>query len=322
MNNTFISRKYKPHTIEDFSIKDDFVNIINSFIEIENLNLIFVGGMSTGKTSLIEIIINRYYDNISNYKDNVLHINSLYDQGISQLRQDIRTFCQTYSNIPNKKKFIVLDDIDYIPIQNQQILRNFIDKYSDNIFFIMSCSNVNKVIESIQSKQYMVKINNFNYNSLNNITRKIITNEDIKLTDDAIDFIIKISNNSIRVILNYLDKIKILNHNYVKNLDYVKNICTNIKFSEFDNYLNLLFSNNIKDAIDILNNYYINGFSVIDILDVFFEYIKITNIIDETLKYNIIEYIINSTIAFHEIHEDEIELSFFTYNLYRIIKNL
>ena len=71
-----------------------------------------------------------------------------------------------------------------------------------------------------------------------------------------------------------------------------------------------------------MNNYYINGFSVIDILDVFFEYIKITDNIDETLKYNIIQYIINSTIAFYEIHEDEIELSFFTYNLYRIIKNL
>ena len=40
MNSTFISRKYKPHSIDDFSIKDDFAHVIKSFIGIENLNLI------------------------------------------------------------------------------------------------------------------------------------------------------------------------------------------------------------------------------------------------------------------------------------------
>lgn len=319
----FISKKYKPNSIEDFIIKDDFVNIINSFIEIENLNIIITGGMSTGKTSLIELIIKKYYENYNNYSENILHINSLYDQGISQLRQDIRTFCQTYSVIPNRKKFIVFDDIDYIPVQNQQILRNFMDKYNENIFFIMSCSNINKVIESIQSKQYMIKINNFNYTSLKSIVNKIIKNEKIKITSEAIDFIIKISNNSIKVILNYLDKIKILNKNNDKiDIEYVKNICTNIKFSEFDKYIDLLKNNEIKDAISILNNYYINGFSVIDILDVFFEFIKMSTSISESLKYNITQYIINSIIIFNEIHEDNIELSFFTSNIYRIIKNI
>lgn len=319
----FISKKYKPTSIEDFIIKDDFVNIINSFIEIENLNIIITGGMSTGKTSLIELIIKKYYENYNNYSENILHINSLYDQGISQLRQDIRTFCQTYSVIPNRKKFIIFDDIDYIPVQNQQILRNFMDKYNENIFFIMSCSNINKVIESIQSKQYMIKINNFNYTSLKTIINKIIKNEKIKITSEAIDFIIKISNNSIKVILNYLDKIKILNKNNDRiDIEYVKNICTNIKFSEFDKYIDLLKNNEIKDAISILNNYYINGFSVIDILDVFFEFIKISTSISESLKYSITQYIINSIIVFNEIHEDNIELSFFTSNIYRIIKNV
>ena len=318
----FISQKYKPNKLDDFLIKDDFVDILKSFINYDNLNIIIVGGMTTGKTSLIDLIIKNYYNKLQNYKDNVLYINSLYDQGISQLRQDIRTFCQTYSMIPNKKKFIVLDDIDYIPIQNQQILRNFIDKYSNNVFFIMSCSNVNKVIESIQSKQYMIKINNFNHYSLSHISNSIIKKEKLNITPEAIDFIIKISNNSIRVILNYLDKIKILNHKQIVDLNYIKNICTNIKYSEFDRYLQLIKEDKVKEAIEILDYYYSNGYSVIDILDIFFEYIKLTDIIDENLKFNIIESIIKSIIIFNEIHEDDIELSFFTLNLYRIIKNI
>ena len=318
----FISEKYYPKSIDDFNVKDNFSNIVKSFIKLENLNIIIVGGMSTGKTSLIQLIIQNYYKDFNNYDDNILYINSLYDQGISQLRQDIRTFCQTYSNIPGKKKFIILDDIDYIPIQNQQILRNFIDKYT-NVFFIMSCSNINKVIESLQSKQYMIKINNFNYDSLYNISKNILEKEQIIITEDALEFIIRISNNSIRVILNYFDKIKILNdNNKINNLEYIKSICTNIKHSHFDEYFELLKNNNIKDAINILNNYYHNGFSVIDILDVMFEYIKITKNIEQNIKYNIIETIINSIITFNELHEDEIELSFFTYNLYQIIKKI
>jgi DNA polymerase III delta prime subunit len=281
--------------------------------------------MSTGKTSLINLIIQKYYSNNSNYSDysdNVLNINSLYDQGISQLRQDIRTFCQTYSVIPNKKKFIVLDDIDYIPVQNQQILRNFIDKYT-NVFFLMSCSNINKVVESLQSKQYMIKLNNFDYNSLMYISKNVIKNEKINISNEALDFLIKVSNYSIRVILNYFDKIKILDNPGEKNLDYVKSICTNIKYEYFDKYLLYLKNGDIKEAIELLDNYYDSGFSVIDILDVFFEYIKYTNIIHEELKYHIIEHIIKSIIIFNEIHEDDIELSFFTLNLYRLIqKNL
>ena len=38
-------------------------------------------------------------------------INSLKDQGISYYRTEVKIFCQTQSLIPNKKKFIVLDDI-------------------------------------------------------------------------------------------------------------------------------------------------------------------------------------------------------------------
>ena len=120
-----------------------------------------------------------------------------------------------------------------------------------------------------------------------------------------------------------MDKIKILNDNNVKDLEYIKSICTNIKYEHFDRYFLLLKNNQLKEAIEILNFYFNNGFSVIDILDVLFEYIKIKNMLSEKLKYEIIESIINSIIIFNEIHEDEIELSFFTLNLYRLIqKNL
>ena len=44
--------------------------------------------------------------------NDILIINSLKEQGIQYYRSEVKTFCQTRCSIPNKKKIIVLDDID------------------------------------------------------------------------------------------------------------------------------------------------------------------------------------------------------------------
>ena len=52
-----------------------------------------------------------------------------------------------------------------------------------------------------------------------------------------------------------------------------------------------------------------------DILDNYFEYIKYINYISENQKYLITKLIMKYISIFHNIHEDEIELSLFTNNL-------
>ena len=72
--------------------------------------------MASGKTSLLNTIIREYYFDYtpSEYAENILYINNLKEQGISYYRTDVKTFCQTCSNIKNKKKIIIIDDIDTI----------------------------------------------------------------------------------------------------------------------------------------------------------------------------------------------------------------
>ena len=57
-----------------------------------------------------------------------------------------------------------------------------------------------------------------------------------------------------------------------------------------------------------------------DILDNYFLFIKHTISLTEDEKYKIIPYICKYITIFHNIHEDEIELSFFTNNLIQIFK--
>jgi DNA polymerase III delta prime subunit len=305
--------KYQPQYFNQFEqLEPNVVKLLQTLISMNNLNILLIGDPGSGKTSLIYSIIREYYK--TNYNpDNILVLNSLKDQGISYYRNDLKIFCQTASLIHGFKKIVLLDDIDIINEQSQQVFRNCMDKYSHKVHFISSCTNVQKVIDSLQSRNIIIKINQIEDACLKKILTKIIENEKIIITADAEKFVLSISNVSIRILINYLEKIKILNT--LVDLPIVTLLCTNISFHIFENYTQLLTQKNLGECIKILYALYDQGYSVMDILDNYFLFIKTTPLLDETNKYKITKILCKYMTIFHNIHEDEIELALFTNNL-------
>lgn len=317
-HNLFI-HKFQPLYFKDFELDEEIINILNTLIIMNKLNILFIGDMASGKTSLLNALIREYYkgQNSRDIEENVLYINSLKEQGINYYRSDVKTFCQTCSSIKNKKKIVVLDDIDLINEQSQQVFRNCIDKYSNNVHFISSCSNLQKVIESLQSRFIIIKIKSLKKHNLIKIIHKIQESENISIDEDAMDFILNVSNNAAKILLNYMEKFKLLNENITFEL--ANQLCTNINFLKLEEYTNLIKNNNLNDAIKLIYEIYDKGYSVMDILDSYFLFIKNTNILSEEQKYNIIPYICKYITIFNNIHEDEIELALFTNNLTKIL---
>jgi DNA polymerase III delta prime subunit len=292
--------------------------MLKAFILMDQLNILFIGDMACGKTCLLNAIVREYYQGIlKDYEENVLYINNLKEQGINYYRTEVKTFCQSCCSIKNKKKIIILDDIDLINEQSQQAFRNCIDKFSKNVIFISSCTNIQKVIESIQSRLNIIKINNLEKENMFRIIKKIKTRENIYIDPDAEQFIVAISNNTIKILLNYMEKFKLLNENIT--LDLAIKLCSNISFLTFENYTSLLKENRLFDAIQLLYDTYDKGFSVMDILDNFFFFIKTTSLLTDEEKYCIIPCICKYITVFSNIHEDEIELALFTNNIMHLI---
>jgi DNA polymerase III delta prime subunit len=311
--------KYQPLYFNDYGKDHEIIKILKALVTMESLNILLIGDIASGKTSLLNTLIREYYHDYSpkDYEENVLYINSLKEQGINYYRTDVKTFCQTSSNIKNKKKIVVLDDIDLINEQSQQVFRNCIDKYSHNVHFISSCSNIQKVIESIQSRLTIIKITPLKRENLYEIINKIKINENIVIDKEAEDFIINISNNTVKILINYMEKFKLLNEHITLKL--AVSLCSNISFFLFEEYTLLIKNNKLKEAIDLIYDIYDKGYSVMDILDNYFLFIKNTNILNEDQKYNIIPFICKYISIFHNIHEDEIELALFTNNLMKIL---
>lgn len=310
--------KYQPLWLCDFELDDEMRIILKTLVEMNNLNIMFIGDSGCGKTSLINGILNEYYGNIP-YKKNILYINSLKEQGISYYRNDVKTFCQTSSLIPGKKKCLILDDIDIINEQSQQVFRNYIDNYSHNVHFIGSCINTQKVIDSLQSRVTILKIKALNTDKTIKIINNICGKEQIVMSEEAKKYILSISNNSIRVIVNYLEKFKLLNRNITAALAI--DVCTNISFHEFDEYTRCCkYARDLPKAINAIYVLSERGYSVMDILDNFFIYLKTSTLLTEEEKYKIIPYICKYITIFNNIHEDDIELALFTNNIIDILQ--
>jgi DNA polymerase III delta prime subunit len=311
--------KYGPQMLKDFDHDKKTLDFIKAMIDINNLNMLLLGASGTGKTVLLNAIVSEYYNGSVN-KDNILYINNLNEQGISYYRNEMKIFCQSSSLIKNKKKLIIIDDLDTINDQGQQVFRSTLDKYSNNVHCIASCSNMLKVIDSIQSRMNIIKIKPLHVDKLCNIIQHICKSESIHITPEVEQYIISLSNNSIRVISNYLEKFKLLDKEIT--LDIAINMCTNISFNEFDLYTTFCKRDkDIKKAIQILYNIFERGYSVMDILDNYFMYIKTTTILTEEEKYKIVPYICKYITVFNTIHEDEIELTLFTSNIINVIYN-
>jgi len=311
-------KKYQPVLFKDFTIAKEYIELLTTLINMNNLNILLVGNPGCGKTSLLYSIIREYYQLKNVPRNNVLYINNLKEQGIQYYRTEVKTFCQTPSMIYGKKKFIILDDIDSINDQSQQVFRNCIDKYSHNVHFLASCSNTQKVIDSIQSRCTIIKIKPVHKKLLRTIFYKIKKAENISVDKNSEEFILNICNNSIRLLINYMEKFKLLNIHI--NQARVKEICTNISFYEFEKYTKEWYVNrNLTSSIQIINSIYKKGYSVMDILDSYFTFIKITNSLSEDIKYNIIKLILKYIALFHTLHENEIELALFTNELLKLL---
>lgn len=318
----FIS-KYKPYYIDEFCADAKFKTILRTLLEIDDLNILFIGNSCSGKTTLLYAMIREYYGlskTQSIPENNILLINNLKEQGINYYRNEMKTFSQSHSTIYGKKKMVIIDDIDTINEQSQQVFRNYIDKYKHNVHFISVCTNIQKVIESIQSRVHILRVNIPEPCQIIDILNKIIENENIIMDEMSKKYLVQFSNNSIRIIISILEKIYILGKPIT--LDICKTVCSDISFQQFEMYLELLKLGQVNDAVKILYSIHDYGYSVIDILDYFFAFIKQTDQLTEDEKYHIIPILCKYITVFHNIHEDIIELALFTENIHTIFRSL
>jgi len=146
MKNFLWVEKYRPMTISDTilpaSLKTTFVNMLATG---ELQNMLFTGTAGLGKTTVAKALCKQL--NLD-----YIVINGSEEGNIDTLRGKIKQFASTVS-LEGGKKVIILDEADYLnPQSTQPALRGFIEQFSDNCRFILTCNFKNRIIEPLHSR--------------------------------------------------------------------------------------------------------------------------------------------------------------------------
>ena len=166
--NKLLIDKYEPKYLEDFNYEKDYIDYVKNITSRTNLNILLYGNLGSGKTIFIDAILFNYYGvkSINKIKNNVLFISSLKEQGVSFYKSDVKTFCQSTSEIYGKKKCIIIDNLDCLSDINQNIFKIHMDTYSNRVIFLCSCTNLNKISSVILNHFIVIKMKPIDNNIL------------------------------------------------------------------------------------------------------------------------------------------------------------
>ena len=116
--------KYHPDVFEDIVLDPINKTILNNICNSKNFpNLLLYGPPGTGKTTTIINTINKYQETHNEvHKGLVIHLNASDERGIDIIRNQIRQFVNSDTLFVTGKKFVILDEVDYMTKHAQQSL--------------------------------------------------------------------------------------------------------------------------------------------------------------------------------------------------------
>jgi DNA polymerase III delta prime subunit len=174
--------KYRPQTIEDCilptSLKKTFQQIVDSG---EMHNMLLTGSAGLGKTTVARALCNEL-------DLDYLLINASEEGNIDTLRSKIKQFASTVSLNGGNYKVVILDEADYLNAQSTQpALRGFIEEFSSNCRFILTCNFKNRIIEPLHSRCSVIEFNTTK-KQLSELCAEFMKRLQFILTSEEVDY--------------------------------------------------------------------------------------------------------------------------------------
>ena len=138
--------KYRPKTIADTILPEELKSTFQQFVDQKNIpNLILSGSAGVGKTTVARAMLEEL-------ECDYIVINGSMNGNIDTLRNEILNFASSVS-LSGGRKYVILDEADYLNANSTQpALRNFMEEFSRNCGFILTCNFKNRIIDPLHSR--------------------------------------------------------------------------------------------------------------------------------------------------------------------------
>tara|TARA_B100000686_G_scaffold81964_1_gene88450 strand:- start:483 stop:2162 length:1680 start_codon:yes stop_codon:yes gene_type:complete len=279
-SNKILALKYRPKIFEDLIGQDAIAETISNSIKVNKIPnaYLFTGIRGVGKTTIARIISkalnckngieNLCKENFCDSCEEIANSNSLsvleMDAASKTGVDDVRDLIEfsRYPPTSGKYKIFIIDEVHMLSKQAFNALLKTLEEPPDYLKFIFATTEIKKIPITVISRCQRFDLSRVKSIELFNFLKKITEKEKGKASDEALKFIVKISEGSVRDALSLLDR-ALLSQDKEKELDLAK---AQEIFGYFDKahlieLFERIFEGNEKETLKIYRFIYDQGIS-------------------------------------------------------------
>lgn len=145
------TEKYRPAKLSKIIGQEHFILDAETWVESRIMpNILLYGNSGTGKTAAGIALSNSILG--KDAKDNFFEINASDDRKLETVRTSIKSIAQSGSIGDVPFKIIMLDEMDGMTSDAQNALKRIMERYANNVRFIITCNDKSKIIFALQSR--------------------------------------------------------------------------------------------------------------------------------------------------------------------------
>ena len=213
------TEKYRPMKLNEIIGQEHFVSDARGWIEEKNMpNVLLYGNPGNGKTGA-GLVLGREILG-ETFKDNYFEVNASDDRRLENVRTTIKNIAQSGTIGDAPFRILLLDEMDGMTTDAQNALKRIMERYSNNIRFVITCNDRNKIIFALQSR-----CANYHFKPLSNeavleVLTSILKAEEItRFSQDELDSFIYAMNGDMRRAITELQAAKASNSTLKTQID-------------------------------------------------------------------------------------------------------
>lgn len=215
-------RKYRPQNFDEVVGQEHIVKTLVNQITHDKIShaYLFTGSRGTGKTSIAKIFARAI--NCTNLKNgspcgecevckslegtniDVLEIDAASNNGVDEIR-DLREKVK-YPPVVGKYKVYIIDEVHMLSISAFNALLKTLEEPPKQTVFILATTEVHKLPATILSRCLRFDFKLVSLENLTNHLKKILSKENVKFEDSAVNVIARAGEGSVRDMLSIADR--------------------------------------------------------------------------------------------------------------------
>lgn len=279
MSYTALYRKFRPRTFDEVKGQDHIVKSLKNQVKANRIGhaYLFCGTRGTGKTSIAKIFARAV--NCENPVDgnpcmecttcnsilagssmNVIEIDAASNNGVDSVRDIIEQV--EYPPTEGRYKVFIIDEVHMLSTAAFNALLKTLEEPPSYVIFILATTEVHKIPITVLSRCQQYDFHRITIDDMKARMRELMEIEQNKITDEALSYIAKAADGSMRDALSLLDQCMAFFMDEEVTLDKVLSVLGAVDQEIFNRLLTAIEAKDVKTTLSIVEEVVMAGRSL------------------------------------------------------------